>query len=87
MSSGEAPSVGRLLAGLTFYFVLAVPLFAYLWSSLNELFAGEIHPLRLGIAAIVLPLFVSVLFLLVRAIERWESQREATVTHQPGESR
>ena len=85
MRPGVKPGTGRLAVGLGVYLVLAVPLFAYLWSTLNELLSGEIRPVRLVLAAIVLPLFIAVLYLMVRSIERWEARRQAAVSHRSGE--
>jgi len=85
MRSGGTPGAGRLAVGLGVYLVLAVPLFAYLWSTLNELLSGVIRPVRLGIAAVALPLFIGVLYLMVRSIRRWEAQRQAAVSRGSGE--
>ena len=85
MRSGGTPGAGRLAVGLGVYLVLAVPLFAYLWSTLNELLSGVIRPVRLGIAAVALPLFIGVLYLMVRSIYRWEARRQAAVTGGSGE--
>jgi len=85
MRPGVKPGTGRLAVGLAVYLVLAVPLFAYLWSTLNELLAGDIRPVRLGIAVVVLPLFIAVLYLMVRSIHRWEARRQAAVSGGSGE--
>lgn len=85
MRAGVKPGAGRLAVGLGVYLVLAVPLFSYLWSTLNELLSGEIRPVRLALAAIALPLFIGVLYLMVRSIERWEARRQAAVSRGSGE--
>jgi len=85
MRAGEKPGTGQLAVGLAFYLVLAVPLFAYLWSTLNELLSGEIRPVRLLLAAIALPVFIGVLYRMVRSIHRWEARRQAAVSRGSGE--
>jgi hypothetical protein len=85
MRSGGTPGAGRLAVGLAVYLVLAVPLFAYLWSTLNELLSGEIRPVRLVLAALALPAFIGVLYLMVRSIHRWEARRQAAVSQGSGE--
>ena len=85
MRSGGTPGAGRLAVGLAVYLVLAVPLFAYLWSTLNELLSGEIRPVRLVLAALALPAFIGVLYLMVRSIHRWEARRQAAVSGGSGE--
>lgn len=83
MAEQRHPSIVRLVAGMAVFVILAVPMFAYLWWTLNELFSGFFDPVRGGIAVVVLIAFILLLLILVRSIKRWEAEREADVAAHP----
>lgn len=63
--------MAKLIAGMVFFVVLAIPMFAYLWWSLNDLLASELRPSRAAISLPILVAFVLLLVDLARRIERW----------------
>ena len=76
MSNSEAPSsgVGALIAAMLGFVVVGAPMVYYLWSTINELLAGHVAWARVGIAIIVLLIFLGLLGILTRSIRRWEER-------------
>ena len=60
--------------------ILGTPLIAYLWETTNVLLSGEVRPLQLGIAVVLLPVFIVLLRVLAKRIHAVEGARE----QQPG---
>ncbi len=77
MAEGRHISTGRLVLSLLAFVLLGVPMFAYLWWTLNELLSGYFDPARGAIAAVILIAFLILLSLLARSIQRWEEVRMA----------
>jgi hypothetical protein len=61
---------------ITLFVLVGVPLVAYLWETLNRLFAGQFEPLRLGIALVAAVAFFLLLKFLARTLTGWEGERE-----------
>lgn len=69
------PPTSRLVLGIGAFIIVGVPLVAYLWESLNQLFSGDIQPRRLLIALPVAVLLYLLLRFLSRSIQSWDSAR------------
>lgn len=82
MAEGRRVTTGKLVVAMGAFVLVGVPMFAYLWWTLNELISGFINPSRLGISAVVLIFFIGLLVLLSRTIQRWEAMRESEVSAQ-----
>jgi hypothetical protein len=63
----------RLVAGIGLFVLLGTPLVAYLWDTLNRLFAGIVEPVRLLIAIPAAILFYLLLRAMARAVQAWQS--------------
>jgi hypothetical protein len=62
------------------FVLVGTPLVFYLWSVVNELLSGHVRGLRDLLALPVLGLFVVLLFVLGRAVSRWDGS-SATDSH------
>lgn len=59
------------MMGILGFAVVGGVLVAFVWGALNELLSGHVQPLRLGISAVLLMVFVVVLRMLGRSVARW----------------
>lgn len=71
---GSGMGTGTLIGAMLGFVVLGAPMVYYLWSTLNELLAGHIDGVRLGISIIILLIFLGLLAILTRSIRRWEER-------------
>ena len=62
------PRLFRLIGLIALFVALGTPMLAYLWETLNVLMSGRVEPVRLGIAVVVLAVFVVLLRFLSRSI-------------------
>jgi hypothetical protein len=67
--------LGRLVAGIAVFVALGIPLTAFVWESLNELFAGRVRPIRLLITVPVVLLLLFLWRILGRTVQRWDAAR------------
>lgn len=81
MSQSSTPhasmSMGRLVGGMLLFVVLGTPLVAYVWESLNQLFAGHVDAGRLALTVPAALILAGLLTLFARTIRGWEGEREA----------
>ena len=68
-------SLPRLILGIGGFVLAGIPPVAYLWETLNQLMAGEIHPGRLLVSIPAALLLAGVLLVLARTVLRWEAER------------
>lgn len=68
--------MGALIGGMVGFVVLGAPMVYYLWTTINELLAGQVHAPRLGIAAGVLLLFAGLLLILSRTVRRLDDRSD-----------
>ena len=66
--------VGTMIGIMAAFVVLGAPMVYYLWTTINELLAGHVEGLRLGISAGVLLLFVGLLIILSRSVRRLDER-------------
>jgi hypothetical protein len=69
-----------VLPGMITFVVVGTPLVFYLWTVLNDVLAGEIDGARLALAVPALALFAALVFLLGRAVTRWNGPEPADPT-------
>ena len=74
--SSTAPSVRRLTAWIFGLVILATPFAAYFWETLNQLMMGHVDPLRLLLGVLALLGLLGIWWLMWRAIQRWEDERQ-----------
>ncbi|HEX6308046.1 MAG TPA: hypothetical protein VFZ69_07655 [Longimicrobiales bacterium] len=74
--AGVSPS--RLVLGIGLFVLLGTPLVAYIWETLNRLFAGILEPVRLLIAIPALALFYLLLRFMARTVHAWETARASS---------
>ncbi len=61
----------RLIVTIAVFVVIGLPMVGYLWETLNGVLALRSSWQQVGIAIPVLAVFLVLLFLLARTIERW----------------
>jgi hypothetical protein len=80
MSTERSSHLGRLVLLIAVFAILGTPLVAYLWETTNVLLSGVVRPLQLGVAVVLIPLFIVLLRLLAKRIQVVEGTRD----EQPG---
>ena len=75
MQGEGSPRLSRLIVLIAFFVLVGTPLVAYLWETTNVLMSGQIRPLQLGIAVVLLPIFLVVLRALANRIHAVEGRR------------
>lgn len=65
-------STGKLIGMMALFVLLGFPMVWYLWETLNEVLAGEIHGTRLLVAVPVFLVFLGLLTLVARSVQRWD---------------
>lgn len=78
----SSPDRGPVL-GIALFVLLGIPLVAYLWDTLNYLFAGVVQPWRLLGLLPVAALFYLLLRTMARAVDSWHGQRNSDSLHTP----
>jgi hypothetical protein len=71
--AGTDTSSRRLVIGIALFVLVGTPLVAYLWETLNRLFAGIVEPLRLLGALPAAVLFYLLLRFMARSIATWQA--------------
>lgn len=71
-----ALGTGALIAIIAAFVVVGAPMVYYLWTTINELLAGQVDGGQLGIAAIVLLFFAGVLVILSRSVRRLDERAD-----------
>lgn len=77
MTAEHSPRTSRLVVLIAFFVLVGTPLVAYLWETTNVLMSGHVRPLQLGIAVVLLPIFLVVLRALANRIHAVEGRRDA----------
>lgn len=72
------PTMSRLVLSIGFFILIGFPLVAYLWETMNELFAGHVRPLQLLIAVPVGILFYLLLRFMARSVLSWDRAHKAS---------
>jgi hypothetical protein len=70
MTGNRAGVPGTVLAVLSAFVVLGIPLVAYLWESLNQLLAGRVHAPRVLVSVPLLVAFAGLLWAGGRTLRR-----------------
>lgn len=78
MAADVGVSPSRLVLGIGLFVLLGTPLVAYLWETLNRLFAGIIEPVRLLIAIPALAVFYVLLRFMARTVRAWDAGRASS---------
>ncbi|HEX6132451.1 MAG TPA: hypothetical protein VFZ24_00625 [Longimicrobiales bacterium] len=78
MAADVGVSPSRLVLGIGLFVLLGTPLVAYLWETLNRLFAGIIEPVRLLIAIPALAVFYVLLRFMARTVRAWDGRASST---------
>ena len=75
MAEGRHAGPGTLVPFIALFALVGLPLVAYLWETLNELLSGFVDPVRLAVSVPVLVLFVALLVLLARGVQRLDERQ------------
>ena len=67
------PSMAKLVIGMAVFVLLGFPLVGYLWDTLNELLALEVNTTRLLLTVPVIALLGALLWMLSKAVNRWQT--------------
>ncbi|HET7233574.1 MAG TPA: hypothetical protein VFJ16_26415 [Longimicrobium sp.] len=73
MERRDTPAFGTLLLVILAFAAFGIPLFLYLWETVNGLLEGHGGGMRLLFSIPVLALFVALLAVLARTVRRWEA--------------
>jgi hypothetical protein len=77
MSESTPIGLPRLIIGIAVFVLVGSPMVGYLWETLNQLLAGEVHPGRLLVSLPLLVVLAGVLMLLSQFVRRWEGEGQA----------
>lgn len=72
-STDRAPSTLKLMGAMAVFVLVGLPLVGYLWKTLNDLLALEVDTTRLLLSVPVLAVLAVLLWLLARAVQRWQA--------------
>lgn len=75
MSAERPLSIGKLAGTLALFVVIGVPVFAYLWETLNQLLTGHFAPGRIATSVPIALLLAGLLVMLARVLGRVEKVR------------
>jgi hypothetical protein len=65
--------MGKLIGTMLLFVAVGSPMVWYLWERLNELLNGEFYANRLLVAIPVLLVFVGLLVLVSRTVQKWDA--------------
>jgi hypothetical protein len=74
-AAAQPPGAGRFVLPIALFVLAGIPAVAYLWDSLNHLFAGQVDGGRLLVGLAALAVLVLLLGMLARTLGRWEAHR------------
>jgi hypothetical protein len=72
-SAPVSRTVRQLIAPIGLFVLIGIPLVAWLWDTLNRLFAGDFNLARVAIAVAAAVLLVLLLRVIRRTIARWDA--------------
>ncbi len=78
MDTGRPAGPAAQVAGTLLLTALAAAPLAYVWETLNRLFAGRVEPGRLAWSVPALAVLIAILMLIARAARRWTAQETHT---------
>ena len=71
---GSGMGTGAIIGMMAIFVVVGGPMVFYLWSTVNDVLAGQVDPMRVLISLPVLLIFLGVLAILSRSVRRWEER-------------
>jgi hypothetical protein len=72
MTAESAPSTGEVIGLMALFVLLGLPLVGYLWETINQLLSLKIGTTRALISIPVLLLFIGLMMLVARRVQRWQ---------------